>query len=303
MINFRCPKCKKNYAVKSIHAGKKAKCKCGAVLQVPKSSESVCVTGPNYNKQNPVSEDPRNLQESSSMKESSSIGVKEEQTPIPGESPLVTESVWQLLEEAKDKVAKSVSGQENQEYVLLKIPHHPRKSSIPTKFFKGDEFWSILVTNHRILLVQERKSYFRLILGLLTGGIGAYFLEPVVDSVNTKGLRSSLEELPEVLCDEDLDAVKKSVCPTLELPLLRPVKIELIEEISISFILDDDHIAFREHQATWYEGKEMVPHETKLLMEFKCKKKKFIFDFLDSYRNQITSCIAMLLDRAQVINP
>jgi len=110
MINFRCPECMKTFAVKDIYAGKKARCKCGAVIRVPSVSEQLRVTEPKFDKQSPVSEDPKNLQTSSTIKEPPAIGVQAKPTSVPEESPKAAEKDDPDSEASTAKTKKNFRG-------------------------------------------------------------------------------------------------------------------------------------------------------------------------------------------------
>lgn len=184
------------------------------------------------------------------------------------------------------------------EAVILKVPGHYKEP--PTfNFLFSEEYWSILVTTRRALILREKKIHPQLLLGILTGGLGAYFLKPISDLAVKPPKKTALDDIATNLNEVELNDIKTSCLKYIEIPIEKgPLAVERNEEKRrICFIFEKGLIVFGETQTLTPVNQS--PYEG-LFMEIKYQRTKCIFRGLGVYADDMISCLAMLLKRAPI---
>lgn len=187
-------------------------------------------------------------------------------------------------------VAESVD-----EVVLLKLVRHPKKRSA-FNFLMSEEYWSVVVTTRRALFLSEGKSYAQLILGLLTGGLGAYFLKPAADRVKPGAGRKAIDMIGTNVDDSVLQSVKNAYDHRKEIVFDSPCAIRSHSEDDASFTFDTGTLTFGEKE---YMLADHSSYQGTAFLKAEWHDATVILPGLDAYKENLTRCIAFLLAKGK----
>lgn len=181
------------------------------------------------------------------------------------------------------------------ELVLLKIQRHPKKRAV-FNIFLSEEYWSVVFTTRRVLLLSEGKSYVQLILGLLTGGLGAYGLKPIADRIKPGGGRKALDDIGENVNDSVLESVRKAYDRREEIALEGPCTIREQSDNEISFEFQKGTLTFGEKDFILADHSS---YQGLAFLKAEWRRGVVILPGLGSYKDDLTRCVAFLLTKAK----
>ena len=136
------------------------------------------------------------------------------------------------------------------EKTLLVVIGHPRLISPLWElisFLPSDEYWSILISTRRVLLVLEKKSRAKIITTALTGAIGGHLLSPLVEEIS-KPQKATIGKSKQILTETKIKHIKDKAIKYIEFTVAEGPEQAIQEEdkSKISFVFKKGVVTFGE---------------------------------------------------------
>ena len=215
----------------------------------------------------------------------------------------VSESdIIESLDDIRKRIA-DIQPPRSKEMLLLGVLGHPRHKSFLKEFLtpglRSEEYWSILISTQRVLLVLENKSHARAVIGALTGGIGGYFLSPLADAVAKPRDNVTENEAiddEEFLTEEAISRIRQSSNKHIEFSISEGVERYVKDEAGgrLSLYFPDGSITFGEKE---FITADNAAYKGSQFIEFEHRGATYLFPGLAEYEASIARCQAALLQK------